>query len=86
MEKLKCKIVVLLQQPEFHIFMLFLCFALFVRPLLFMYGIARPATVFLSLFLPWGGMVILFFLVSQSYTIGEPDDDSGQAGGEETDV
>ncbi len=76
------RIKVLLRQPEFHALLFILGLILFSYPLLIMTNESHPASVYLSLFLPWGLMILLLFLTTRSYIPSHSernnDDDNGE--------
>lgn len=67
------RIKVLLNQPEFHAILFVLGLILFSYPLLIMSKEGHPTSVYLSLFLPWGVMILLLFLTTRSYGVAESD-------------
>jgi TRAP-type C4-dicarboxylate transport system permease small subunit len=77
MDKLKR----LFSRAEFHIFFACLCLVVFSWPFVSMSGSSRhPAdAVFLYLFLPWGIVIVLLFLMSRSYDAApSPEDEHEQ--------
>lgn len=76
----------LLGQPEFHGFLFCLCLILFSYPLLLMSNGSLAGTIYLSLFLPWGGVIILLFLTTRSYPVTPPDKSQGREDGDVTDA
>lgn len=82
MEKLKS----LLSHPEFHILFFCVSLLLFSYPLLRMSDMAGPVVMLLSLFLPWGGVILILFLVSKSYATQKVDQHADQEEGGRIDV
>jgi len=78
------RLKIALQQPEFHIFLFSLALVLFSYPLTLMARQAFPTVVFVSLFLPWGIIILLLFFVSKSYTPVRSDQGQDQEDGDVT--
>jgi hypothetical protein len=62
MEKLRD----LLRQPAFHTLLFCFSFAALVWPLLGMFHLKPPGTVFSYLFLSWAILIVFLFLISRS--------------------
>lgn len=77
------RIRVLLSQLEFHALLFVLGIILFSHPLLIMSNEGHPTKVYLSLFLPWGLMISLLFLMTRSYIASDsdPNQDEEEDGG-----
>jgi hypothetical protein len=73
MQRLKA----LLCQQEFHVLFFCLAFVLFSWPVVSFSDIARLRTMFIYLFVVWGLIVLLLFLVSRSI---ETHDESREDG------
>lgn len=75
-----------LKQPEFHAFLFSLALMLFSYPLTVMAKQAFPTVVFVSLFLPWGIIVVLLFFVGKSYTSVRSGQSRGREDGDVNDA
>ena len=71
---------------ECHAFVVCVGELLFSFPLLIMSNTERPAGVYLSLFVPWGIMIGLLFVISRSYVIADAEEGSAEEDGELNDV
>ena len=80
------RLKIALKQPEFHIFLFSLALMLFSYPLTLMAKEAFPTIVFVSLFLPWGIIIVLLFFMSKSYTPVRSDQGRDQEDGDVTHV
>ena len=78
------RIIAVLRQPEFHGVLFVLCLILFSYPLLVMSNEGHPRIVYLSLFLPWGIIILLLFFTTKSYTVSGSDNNGDD--GEVTDA
>lgn len=58
----------LLRQAEFHGFLFVLVLLVFSWPFFGSAGTPPPGSLFLYLFLPWGIVIFLLFIISQSLT------------------
>lgn len=68
----------LLRQAEFHRLLFAMGLIVFSWPFAGSVAAPHPISVFLYLFVPWGVIIFLLFLISQSLAISpspEPDDD-----------
>lgn len=80
------KLKFLLRQPEFHGLLFVLSLILFSYPLLVMSNASHPKTIYLSLFLPWGIIILLLFLTSRSYPTLQQEKGPDHQDGDVTDV
>lgn len=71
----------LLKHPEFSAFLLLVCTALFGWPFISIPGPAAPAGMYMYLFLVWGAVIVLLFLISRA--LGEEHNGDGQPGSED---
>ncbi len=76
----------LVGRGEFHAFVFCVGVLLFSYPLLIMSNTERPAGVYLSLFMPWGIMIGLLFVISRSYVIADAEEGPAEEDGEMSDV
>ncbi len=74
------RIKMVLGQPEFHGVLFVLSLILFSYPLLVMSNEAHPRIVYLSLFLPWGIIILLLFFTTRSYATISPLDNKDEDG------
>lgn len=70
------RLKMILRQPEFHGVLFVLGLILFSYPLLVMSTQGHPRLVYMSLFLPWGIIILLLFLTTKSYDVSRLDNKS----------
>jgi hypothetical protein len=80
------KLMNLLGRAEFHIFLFCLSLILFSYPLLIMSNTEQPDRVYLSLFVPWGVIIVFLFVVTRSYIVSGPEEGAAREKGEVDDV
>lgn len=61
----------LLRHPEFSAVLLLFCTALFGWPFISIAGPSSPAAMFVYLFIVWGAVIVLLFLLAGAH--GEPE-------------
>ncbi|MBN1932445.1 MAG: hypothetical protein JW786_12645 [Desulfobacterales bacterium] len=68
----------LFRKPGFHSFLFCLCFVLFSWPILTIADRKQNITIFIYLFLIWGIIIFLLFLIAWSHHLRNVDEDENQ--------
>lgn len=71
MNNLKC----LFRKPGFHFFLFCLCLVLFSWPILTIADQKQNITIFIYLFIVWGIIIFLLFLIARSHHLKHLDED-----------
>jgi hypothetical protein len=66
----------LFRQKEFHVLLFHVCLVLFGWPIVSFHTIERAQAMFVYLFLVWGVVIFLLFLVSRSVDVNDPSEES----------
>jgi hypothetical protein len=74
------RIRALLGQKDFHVLLFHICLVLFGWPVVSFHTLDRLQAMFIYLFLVWGSVILLLFLVSRS--VGESDPSQEPPGSE----
>jgi hypothetical protein len=72
------KLKTLFKRKEFITLFFFMSALLFTMPLLVMSSANSMQTVYLSLFLPWGAVIVLLFMMSRSFSVGEQKEEASE--------
>ncbi len=68
----------MLRKPEFHVFLFFIFFVLFNWPFLSIGEKEKNEVLFIYLFVVWGVVICLLFLVARCLREQDPDQSAGE--------
>jgi hypothetical protein len=70
------RIKALFGQKDFHVLLFHVCLVLFGWPIVSFHSIERVQAMFIYLFLVWGVVIFLLFLVSRSVDVDDAPEDT----------